>query len=57
MIEDMQLRGLSSSTQEGYVNAVCRLAEHYHRSPDQLSEENLRQYFLYLTYRFANYLA
>ena len=46
----MQLRGLSSSTQEGYVNAVCRLAENDHRSPDLISEENLRQYFLYLTY-------
>ena len=25
-----------------------QLAEHYHRSPDQLTEEELRQYFLYL---------
>jgi len=48
MIDDMQLKGLSASTQEGYLNAVRRLAEHYHRSPDQLSEEDLRQYFLYL---------
>ena len=48
MIDDMQLRGLSASTQEGYVNAVRHLAEHYHRSPEELSEEDLRQYFLYL---------
>jgi site-specific recombinase XerD len=48
MIDDMQLKGLSASTQVGYLNAVRRLAEHYHRSPDQLSEEDLRQYFLYL---------
>jgi len=48
MIDDMQLKGLSASTQEGYLKAVRRLAEHYHRSPDQLSEEDLRQYFLYL---------
>ena len=26
-----------------------QLAEHYHRSPDQLTEEDLRQYFLYLS--------
>ncbi len=32
------------------MNAVCRLAENDHRSPDLISEENLRQYFLYLTY-------
>jgi site-specific recombinase XerD len=30
------------------VAAVRQLAEHYHRSPDQLTEEDLRQYFLYL---------
>jgi site-specific recombinase XerD len=48
MIEDMQLRGLSERTQESYVRAVRQLAEHYSKSPDQLSEEELRQYFLYL---------
>ena len=31
-----------------YVRAVRQLAEHYSKSPDQLSEEELRQYFLYL---------
>ena len=49
MLEDMQLRGLSARTQEAYARAVWQLAQHYHRSPDQLSEEELRQYFLYLT--------
>jgi site-specific recombinase XerD len=48
MIEDMQLRGLSARTQEAYARAVWQLAQHYHRRPDQLSEEELRQYFLYL---------
>jgi len=48
MIEDMQLRGFSSRTQECYVAAVRQLAQHFHRSPDQLTEEDLRQYFLYL---------
>ena len=48
MIEDMQLRGLSEKTQEGYLGAVRQLAEHYHKAPDQISEEELRQYFLYL---------
>ena len=27
---------------------MWQLAQHYHRSPDQLSDEDLRQYFLYL---------
>jgi integrase/recombinase XerD len=48
MIEDMQLQGLSSGTQQAYVRAVRVLAEHYHRSPDQLSDEQLREFFLYL---------
>jgi site-specific recombinase XerD len=48
MIEDMQLRGLSARTQESYVRVVRQLAEYYHKPPDQLSEEQLRQYFLYL---------
>jgi site-specific recombinase XerD len=48
MLEDMQLRGLSARTQEAYALAVWQLAEHYRRSPEQLSDEDLRQYFLYL---------
>ena len=48
MVEDMQLRGLSEKTQEAYVRAVRQLAEHYGESPDRISEEELRQYFLYL---------
>ena len=48
MLEDMQLRGFSARTQECYARAVRQLAEHYHRSPDHLTEEDLRQYFLYL---------
>src|SRR5438552_10774730 len=48
MIEDMQLRGYSARTQEAYVAAVRQVFEHYHCSPAQLTEEQLRQYFLYL---------
>ncbi len=48
MQEDMQLRGLAARTQETYVQAVRQLAKYYHRSPDQIDEEELRQYFLYL---------
>lgn len=48
MIEDMQLRGFAARTQEAYLLAVSQLAKHYHKSPDQLAEEELRQYFLFL---------
>jgi integrase/recombinase XerD len=48
MIEDLQLRGLSERTQEMYVRAVRQLAEHYHKSPERITEEELRAYFLSL---------
>ncbi len=48
MIEDLQLRGLSARTQEMYVRAIRQLAEHDHKSPDCITEEELRAYFLYL---------
>ena len=46
MIECLQLRGLSERTQEMYVRAVRQLAEPYRKSPDVITEEELRQYFL-----------
>lgn len=48
MIEDMQLRGFAERTQEAYLSAVRQLAKYYHKSPDQINEEELRQYFLFL---------
>lgn len=48
MIEDMQLRGLSERTQELYVAVVRRFAEYYGKSPDLITEAELRQYFLFL---------
>jgi integrase/recombinase XerD len=48
MIECLQLRSLSERTQDLYVRAVRQLAEYYRKSPDVISEEELRQYFLYV---------
>jgi integrase/recombinase XerD len=48
MIEDMQLRGFAERTQEAYLLAVRQLAKHCRKSPDQIDEEELRQYFLFL---------
>jgi site-specific recombinase XerD len=48
MREDMQLRGLSPRTQTSYLQTVQHLASHYGKPPDQITEEELRQYFLYL---------
>lgn len=46
-IEDMQLHGYSQRTIDAYVRAVRQLAEHFNKSPDGITEEELRQYFLY----------
>src|SRR5215216_1022459 len=48
MIEAMQLRGFSARTQESYLGAVQQLALYYHKSPDRITEDELRQYFLFL---------
>ena len=42
MIEDMKSAGLAAGTQAVYIDAVRRLAARYRRSPDQLSEEEVR---------------
>ena len=46
MIEDMQLRGLAPLTQRAYLQAIQQFALYYGKSPDQISDEELRQYFL-----------
>src|SRR5271157_33078 len=46
MIEDMTLAGLAEGTRKIYIQAVRRLTAHYRRSPDQLSEEEVRGYLL-----------
>jgi hypothetical protein len=51
MIEDMTLAGLAAGTQAIYIQAVRRLAAHYRRSPDQLSEDEVRAYLLALRER------
>ena len=51
MIEDMRTAGLASGTQALYLDAVRRLAAHYGRSPDALSEEEVRAWLLGLRER------
>jgi integrase/recombinase XerD len=46
MLEDLQLRGLAPKTQPCDGAAVRQLARYYRRPPDQLSDEELRQYCL-----------
>jgi integrase/recombinase XerD len=48
MRQDLVLAGYSERTQEAYLDAVRHLANHYGRSPDTLSEDELRAYFVHL---------
>jgi integrase/recombinase XerD len=47
MKQDLQLRGKSDVTQKMYIRSVRMLSEHYRKRPDKITEEELRDYFLY----------
>lgn len=49
MIEDLQLRGYAEPTIKAYVLVVSQLARFYGIAPDQITEEQLRDYLLHLT--------
>jgi integrase/recombinase XerD len=48
MIRELELRRKSPQTIEAYVRAVAQLAVHYHRSPDAISVEQIRDFLHYL---------
>ena len=48
MHEDLQLAGLAEGTQTAYLQAVKRFAAHFHKPPDQITEQEFREYLLYL---------
>ncbi len=48
MVRDMDVRRFSQRTIESYVAGVRGLAKHYHRPPDQLSNDEVQRYLLYI---------
>jgi site-specific recombinase XerD len=48
MTEDLHLTGKAERTVHGYLRAVRQLADHCRKAPDQISETELRRYFLHL---------
>ena len=48
MSEDLHLGGMAKRTHEGYLRAVRQLADFCKRSPDQITEDQLREFFLHL---------
>ena len=51
MIQDMRLHDLAEATQRTYIDAVRNLEKYFGRPPDQLSEDEIRQFFVQLTER------
>ena len=51
MIEEMKLRSFSPRTQKSYVAVVVELVKHYRRSPDQITQDEIRFYLLHLEER------
>src|SRR6266446_7851498 len=51
MIEEMKLRNFSPRTQQSYLAAVIGLVKHYRRSPDELTQDEIRSYLLHLEKR------
>jgi len=46
MVDAMVTRGFAARTQESYVEAISRMARHYHRSPALLSKDEVSAYLL-----------
>ena len=63
MVDAMVTRGFATRTQESYVDAISRMARHYHRSPALLSKDEVSAYLLdmvstrHLSYSSVNHAA
>ena len=50
-IEDLRLKNFSPKTIKVYVHAVAKFARHFGRTPDQLSQKDIRAYLVHLMER------
>lgn len=48
MADDLHLGGMSQRTHDGYLRAVRQLSDYCQTPPDEISEDQLRRYFLHL---------
>ena len=47
-IRELVIRGMSPKTQDAYVRAVRDLALHYHKAPDLVTDDQIKDYLFYL---------
>ena len=48
MIRDMTVRGFAPRTHKAYIAAVVRLAKHYRRSPNEITNDEVQTYLAHL---------
>lgn len=48
MLDELERRNYTQTTRRAYLLAVEQFAKHYHRSPDQLGLDHIRDYQVYL---------
>lgn len=48
LLDELQLRGFAANSQHNYVGVVHRLARHYRKPPDQITDDELKAYLLHL---------
>ena len=44
MLDELERRNYTQTTRRAYLLAVEQFAKHYHRSPDQLGLDHIRDY-------------
>jgi integrase/recombinase XerD len=47
-IRELVIRGMAPKTQEAYVRAVRDLASHYHKGPDLITDDQIKDYLVHL---------
>jgi site-specific recombinase XerD len=47
LLEEIERRNYSQATARAYVSAIRRFAEYFHRSPEKLGIEHIREYQLH----------
>ena len=49
MLDELERRNYSPNTRRMYLHAVAELARYFHRSPDQLGLDHVRDYQVHLS--------
>lgn len=55
LTDDLRIRNYAPRTITTYVAAVARFAQHFHKPPDQLQAQHIRQYQLHLLHQQASW--